>query len=722
MRVLKIFLIICCILIILVGGTLAALFFLVDPNDYKDDIAAAVKKQTGRELAIPGDINLSVFPWLGLEMGQVTLGNAPGFSDKVFAGIDKAELRIKILPLLHKELRIGTIVLDGFQLNLEKGPKGTTNWSDLGKKDSAPADKPTPTEEQPEQTPATRDTGFALAALAIDGVQITNGRIALKDRINKTSIALTNVEMTADNIALGTPFSLFFGFDAHMTEPDLAARITLKGNPLVDPQTGTYAVSKAALNISGTGSTLPGGKVDLDLTTDVSADLHKELLTISNILLTAYGLNLKGKVNGQTILSNPTFNGELHLAPFNPKQLMGTMGLPPLQTADPDALTSMQADVNFTAGTREAALTDLTMKLDATTLQGTARVNHFDKPAITFQMDVDTINVDRYLVSASDRTGQPQAAKEDKPASTPTNDNAGSKQNVVPIPLPLDTLRSLDVNGKVTMGTVTVNKLNLSSLLVQMVAKQGLITLDPIAAALYEGTFGGTAVLDVRGKTPRMHVTQKITSVQMGPLLKDMTGKDTLTGTTMSTASLSTSGMDVNQLKSGLNGKVAFEFKDGAIKGINLPKMLRDAVTRIKGGTPDPSQVNQTDFASLGGTATITQGVVDNRDLLMMSPLMRVNGAGTVDLPKEGVDYLLKATIVASLKGQEGEPLSDLAGLTVPVRITGTLANPAFQLDIGSLLRDKGIQELKEKATEKLFKGKKPGGIDPGKILEGLFK
>ncbi len=716
MRALKIILIICCILIILVGGTLAAVLLLVDPNDYKDDIAAAVKKQTGRELSIPGNIDLSVFPWLGLEMGQVSLGNAPGFSDKVFAGIDKAQLRIKILPLLHKEVRIGTIVLDGFELNLEKGPKGTNNWSDMGKKDTAQSDKPTPTEEQPEKAPAPKDKGFALAALAIDGVQITNGRITLKDMEKKTSTALTNVEMTADHIAFASPFSIFFGFDVKMTEPELTARITLKGKPLVDPQTGTYAVSKAALNISGTGKTLPGGKVDLDLTTDINADLQKEILTISNILLTTYGLNLKGEVNGQTILSNPSFAGELHLAPFNPKNLMQTMGLPPVETADPAALTKVQTDLTFTAGLDRAALTSLTLLLDATTIKGTGKVTNFAKPAIDFGIDVDQIDVDRYL-----------PPKKDKPAAqeTDTAKQASARQETnqgqVPIPLPIDTLRSLDIDGKLTMGKVTVNKLNLSKILVNLVAKQGKITMDPISANLYEGTFDGTTMLDVRGTTPKMSVTEKLATMQIGPLLKDMTGKDTLTGTTTSTASLTTAGMTVDDLKANLNGKLAFDFANGAIKGINLPKMLRDAVTKIKGGTPDPSEVNQTDFASLGGTATVTNGVLDNRDLLMMSPLMRVNGEGKVDLPREGMDYLIKATVVSSLKGQEGEPLSELAGLTVPVRITGTFDKPAFKLDLSSLLRDKGVQELKEKATEKLFKGKKPGGIDPGKALKGFF-
>jgi AsmA protein len=387
-------------------------------------------------------------------------------------------------------------------------------------------------------------------------------------------------------------------------------------------------------------------------------------------------------------------------------------------TADPTALTRMQTDLNFTAGLDQASLTSLTLLLDDTTVQGSADVKNFSRPAIVFGVDVDAIDVDRYLPPKKDKPADNKQPAE--PKATQAQQQTG--QQPVPLGLPIDTLRNLDVTGKLTMGTVTVSKLNLSKILVHLVAKNGRITMDPISASLYEGIFGGTALLDVSGDTPTMKVTEELSSMQVGPLLKDMTGKDTLTGTTKSSASLTTSGMTVDALKAGLNGNLAFDFSNGAVKGINLPKMLRDAVTRVKGGTPDPSEVNQTDFAALNGTARITNGVLDNRDLLMMSPLMRVNGAGTVNLPKEGLDYLLKATVVSSLKGQQGEPLSELAGLTVPVRITGSFDKPAFKLDIASLFRDKGVQELKEKVSEKLFKDKKPGGIDPEKTLKGLFK
>ena len=82
---LKIFAGVVIVLVVLfvVAAVLFSRFF--DPNAFKGQIAAAVKESTGRELVIPGQIELSYFPWLGFEVGEVRLGNPPGFGDGPFA-------------------------------------------------------------------------------------------------------------------------------------------------------------------------------------------------------------------------------------------------------------------------------------------------------------------------------------------------------------------------------------------------------------------------------------------------------------------------------------------------------------------------------------------------------------------------------------------------------------------------------------------------------------
>ena len=132
------------LVVVLVVVAAIVLPFVVDPNDFKDEITAEVKKATGRELTIAGDIKLSVFPWLGLQLGALQLSNAAGFGDEPFAAVKGAEVRVKLMPLLEKRLEADTVTLDGLNLNLSKAKDGRSNWDDLAK----PAEPGAPSTEQ----------------------------------------------------------------------------------------------------------------------------------------------------------------------------------------------------------------------------------------------------------------------------------------------------------------------------------------------------------------------------------------------------------------------------------------------------------------------------------------------------------------------------------------------------------------------------------------------
>ena len=105
--------------------------FFIDPNNFKPEIAAAVKDKTGRDLTLAGDLKLSIFPWLGISTGKMALGNAAGFQDKPFATLEESDIKVKLLPLLTKKIEISRLVLKGLTLNLAKNPQGESNWKDL---------------------------------------------------------------------------------------------------------------------------------------------------------------------------------------------------------------------------------------------------------------------------------------------------------------------------------------------------------------------------------------------------------------------------------------------------------------------------------------------------------------------------------------------------------------------------------------------------------------
>ena len=167
-KLLKIILWLVVSLVVLVAIAVVVLPMVVDPNDYKEEIATAVAEQTGRTLTIEGDIDLSVFPWLGLDIGPTQFSNATGFDEPAMARMETVQVRVKLLPLLRKQLEVDKVHLSGLQLYLAKDKNGQTNWADLtGATETKDKDKAA--------TAAAPDSkGGGLERLSIGGIEITD--------------------------------------------------------------------------------------------------------------------------------------------------------------------------------------------------------------------------------------------------------------------------------------------------------------------------------------------------------------------------------------------------------------------------------------------------------------------------------------------------------------------------------------------------------------------
>src|SRR5580698_11467532 len=115
-------------IVALFGVALVVVWLTVDPNNFKPRIASIVKQSTGRELKLSGDIKLSVFPWVALELGPASLGNPPGFGDEPFLSFSHASVRVRLLPLLRQRLEIARVEVEGLDLRLRKNAAGRGNW------------------------------------------------------------------------------------------------------------------------------------------------------------------------------------------------------------------------------------------------------------------------------------------------------------------------------------------------------------------------------------------------------------------------------------------------------------------------------------------------------------------------------------------------------------------------------------------------------------------
>ncbi|MES9992351.1 MAG: AsmA family protein [Candidatus Thiodiazotropha sp.] len=669
-------------ILLLVIAAIILIPMIVDPNDHKEQIVAEVKKATGRDLAIEGDIGLSVFPRLALELNGLTLSNAEGFEASNFAAVKHAEVGVNLVPLLFEQLlEVDTVRIEGLSLNLAKNKSGTTNWDDmLGKAES----------KKGAQAPESQTKGeTTLPAFTIGGLDIKQANLVWDDKSTGERFQVENIYLQTGELAPGRDVELSFAMDLTSQKPLLKGGVKLTSQVLVNPDEQIYSMQDLQLAVNLSGEGMPKEGVEGLLEGNLQVNLLTNTLDLHDLALTSGKLKLSGRVQGDKIQTNPAFKGDIKLAEFNPREWMKQFGLAIPETADDEVLQSLYLTSDFTATTDQLVLKNLLMELDQTKLKGELEVVDFKSPAYLFNLAVNSINLDRYL---------PPAAKPGKAPARPAKGGGGDE----PL-LPNELLRKLRLDGTLRIDYLTVNGLNAEAILLKVRGRDGKLNLDHEVGRFYDGLMKGDVQLDVTGERPAMKLNQKVSRILSGPLLMDLTGKDTLLGSGDLDMQLSSRGNTIKQLKRGLNGQLSFDFRDGAVKGFNLAKMIRDTKARLRGeGTMVLNEPEQTDFSELTGRATIENGVVNNQSLLAKSPYIRLEGSGKAYLLEERLKYSVRPVIVNTPSGQGGEALEELVGIPIPVRIKGNWNNPDFSVELGKILEEQQKAKLKKKFDDKV--------------------
>ena len=757
-------------LLLLIIVLLVTLPFLIDPNDYKDAISEQVKAQTGRTLHIPGEIKLSIFPWLGAKLGEVELENAPDFADKPFARMNGVDVRVQLLPLLDGDIKIGHLTLRGLTLNLQRDKNGRGNWEDLQpvsgtesrSTPSATTETPAktaPSAPAPEQQAAENtepSPAAALAALSIEGISIKDASLHWDDQQTQQHYQLEKLNLEIGRVSLSEAIPLELDFEFNSRKPQATVRIALKtqlqadldkqrlnlspfdarldyklaksaemaalngeftlsSQLLLDLKKQKYTLKQLSLQNNTRSTLLPGGRLEAQLESKkIRLDLDKQSLKTEFLALKAYGLNIESRLNVQQLLSKPRYLASVDIKEFNPRELLQKLEmqnlLPP--TTDNKALTRARLGLRIIGGADDLLLKPMILQLDDSNLQGYVSVTGFTQPALRYKLALDQIDLDRYLPPATEKptaaaSGKIAGQQTPSPKSTPvatrspaaTSPTTAAADDIIKLPLAL--LRTLDINGQLSIKKLKLANLRLNTILLGARAKAGQIRLKPLSAKLYQGRYDGDIQLDVRRNVPRVRLNENLKTVAIGPLLKDLIGDDKVRGVANIHAKLSSDlgqgGLDIMAAKKSLNGELNFSVENGAVKGFNLAQYERELKAKLK-KQPAPKNKSPlaTDFSRLSGSAKIRNGLLDNRDLRAALPHARVSGQGRVDLVREQLDYRLDVKFTSTAEGQGGKSWEQMNKVALPIYIKGPFTQPEINVDYQSVLKQLAKRELKK--------------------------
>ncbi len=629
-------------IVALLGIAAISFVLLFDPNDFREDIAAEVQRSTGRELVIDGDLELTLFPWLAINIGKTTLGNAAGFGDEPFASFERARLSVHVLPmLLNREVSVGTALLDSLQLNLAVASNGRSNWQDLVEASEAEAEVIEPSDA----------SEAGSATLDIASVEISNASINYSDAQVGESYRLTDFNLSSGQVVQGEPIELRSNFDFELQPMDLAGDFAMETEMILDSEAGTVA--------------------------------------FSNIEASVIGVDMSANVPPFSYVDEATPTATIKVDAFSLKSLLERLNIEAPVTADPNALGKIIVDANVVVNENAIALTDVELVVDDTTFNGGLSIASDAAGTISIDLAGDSMNLDRYMEPAEEATA---AGNEAVPVEIPTDlirtlnvrgtltfDEAqlsGMKFGNVKLgltaangdmrlhPISADFFDGkyegdvrIDASGDIPVLSVNenINNVNLGSLALAMFDQENIT-----------GSINGAFKLN--GKGDDLAAIQRSLSGSMSIELLDGAWE----------------GTDIwYELR-----RARALYKQEPAPEPELPARTRFSTVKATGPVTDGVFRNDDLLAELPFMQLTGNGTVDfvaaEVDYRMMARIL------------ERPEFVQGAT---------EEELEEFTEAIIPLKITGPLADPSIAPDVEEMLKEKVKEEIEKRLLDELFGG-----------------
>ena len=390
------------------------------------------------------------------------------------------------------------------------------------------------------------------------------------------------------------------------------------------------------------------------------------------------------------------------------------------------ALTKVAYASRIKASASQAEMDDIKLNLDDTKMTGWIHLTEMSRPVVRYKLHVSPINADGYLPPPVVVAEQPAVPVDDTSATAAAT--AATAAEDAEIELPVEMLRELDLQGELTMDSVTIKEIPLRDVLVKTQAQAGVVRIDPLQFNALDGAATASMMMNVNGESPVYALGMKASEIQPGPVLDPMLAavfgqKDvTMDGRANLVADIKTQGSRVSSLKTAATGNVRFDMGKTILQGVDFEHYVRNvvadylvtkslAVPAEWRGSFDPQ--TRTAFNRVHASAVIANGDVTNNDLVLDSSRLKVNGAGVINIVRNDMDYKALVDIEPARQQTTAEKLLDQP---LSVRIHGPFAQLAYDIDknqlkkaLGDLLEAeaktkirKEVDEEKEKLRQKV--------------------
>lgn len=648
MKIVKIILFFVAAVIVVSVAALAIMAVSINPADYRAKLEAIAKQQTGYAFSIGGEIKWALFPALGVDITQVSIGNLEGFGGHLVS-VERVSAELNVLPLLRRRIEIGKITLLEPRLMLHTLSDGRSNW----RRHSTGGDAAAPATGILGQVPV-------LSGVSLAGLSITGATIVWHDERTRQHIEADEVNFEIEALAAGEPAD----FNSRGTVRDRLREFSvyLDIDGTASASLSPRSVELGDFTVKAVFQRDDGAALNAGFNTDATIDLEKDTAVLKQLAVRVGDAQLDADVTIAGLFSpRRSFDVKLRSNVFDLRELAGELGvgLPPVGGDRDFRRVAVSGNLAAVVGEKQASATirQSEITLDDSLLQ--VRGDVVWLPALRAQLvgGIDRVDAGRYMPTGP--TGL-------------TGDGTGSP---------------------------AVSGFQIRDLQAEVGVENGKVTIPVIAATMFDGKIQGSVSVDMsQPETPTKWYTRgSAADVSLDQLMENFSDADTpvLHGSGSLSWQLHARGDDRQVLLRSLDGTVDLAVENGRLKNPGLAGKIERVVAFLEKRPPrDPDEALILNRVDAG--FHLQQGVAGNRDLKVEMPLLDLQGKGDIDLAASRIDYDLRV----GLQSERYKPAGERK--YIPIRVSGTLGDPEYSLDLRAAAR----QEIKDK-TGKLLEDRK---------------
>jgi AsmA protein len=325
---------------------------------------------------------------------------------------------------------------------------------------------------------------------------------------------------------------------------------------------------------------------------------------------------------------------------------------------------------------------------------GWASIDLSSKPLVKLDLDFQRLDIAvSPAPAASSQSSGPQSSGP-QPWSNATIDVNG--------------LNYVDAQVRISAAEINIGGAHLAPAAIDAAIASGVMRGTVSNLGAYGGQASGQLTVDATAGNPTFALSTDLVGVRALPLLRSLADFDKLDGKMQAKIAVRSLGNSQRAIISNLNGSVFAVFQDGAIKGLNVAQMIRSLTASTLSGWQEGRE-QATDMTQLSASFRLDKGQATTTDLNLVGPLVRMTGAGTIDLGSKALAFRVEPKLVMTTEGQGRT--ADPVGLGIPVMIDGPWSEPRIYPEINGILDNPDAAYAKLKDMGKGLFGPGGGGL-----------